>query len=175
MKRILLFLALAQMTLLNAQTTNHESDFGNLFLEGSVVRGLKSDGISPVGAQIGIGYNVTSRFYPMITAEYLSGHYNESGMKTFYDSGNIGFGLGYTFLRGKNDYLSFLQNADLRVNVGTTIGHVDWKYNYYGVELKMGFRKTNTPVIGVGYRYMNSRTEGLSNYKGVFVTLGFKI
>ncbi|MBQ6193262.1 MAG: hypothetical protein IJK43_02345 [Prevotella sp.] len=173
MKKMLLILAFLPMIMANAQTENNGS--GVLFLEGSMFRGFKSNDIIPIGTQLGLGYRLTNRFYPMLTVEYLSGHYKTTDIKTFYDSGNLGIALGYSLLKKEENDFSFLNNIDIRVNAGTTVGHTDWKYLYYGAELKLGFRKNNTPIIGIGYRYIDSHTETIDDYKGFYVSLGLRI
>ena len=100
-------------------------------------------------------------------------------MKTYYQGTAIGGGLGYRLLTDKEEkgLLGSKDALDVRALFTTTIGKPDWKYNQYSIGLTLyGYDKGKIrPTVGVGYRYIDSRTAGIRSQSTIFFELGLKL
>lgn len=177
MKRIILATAFLWAALAaNAQTTDAgaASWKSRIFFEASTVGGKRKN-LSPFGIQWKLGYHFTDRFYGTANMEYLIGRYKSAELRTYYDNANLGVGIGYTILRPHNEWFSPCRNIDLRTNIGTTLGNNNWKYTFYEAGITLDTSNRNALVIGAGYRFIDSHTLGIEDFKGLFVSLGLRI
>ena len=150
------------------------SNKGKVFYETASAGGHYKN-MSPLSLQWKLGYMFTNRFYATANLEYLLGRYKSSELKTYYDSANLGVGVGYNLMRTNNEWLNPCKNIDLRLGAGTTIGHTNWKYTFYEAGIMLDTGRRNSLIIGAGYRYMDSHTETIDDYKGFYVSLGLRI
>ncbi len=145
----------------------------------NVGAGLPQHDVTPVFGGVNVGYEFAPRLYAFARAEVNTGLYEKDGERAWNSAGNLGAGLGFRLLgakgccgsRGVKDCL------DLRAMAGSSIGHADWKQTFYDAGLEYYFRGREfgcTPTIGLGYRYVDSRTTGLRNYSSVYMTIGFR-
>ena len=150
------------------------SNKGKVFYETASAGGHYKN-MSPLSLQWKLGYMFTNRFYATANLEYLLGRYKSSELKTYYDSANLGVGVGYNLVRTNNEWLDPCKNIDLRLGAGTTIGHTNWKYTFYEAGIMLDTGRKNSLILGAGYRYMDSHTETIDDYKGFYVSLGLRI
>lgn len=64
---------------------------------------------------------------------------------------------------------------DVRVKSLSTLGNPDWKRNTYDASLAW-YLKTEkfSPIVELGYRYLDSRTKGIDNYGNAYLTIGLR-
>lgn len=141
--------------------------------------GLPQHDVTPVFAGVNLGYEFAPRVYAFARAEMNTGLYEKDGDRTFNSAGNLGAGLGYRLLGGGkcSACRSLKECLDVRVMAGSSIGHADWKQTFYDAGLEYYYRGSRffcTPTIGLGYRYVDSRTTGLRNYGSAYVSIGFR-
>lgn len=144
-----------------------------LLLEANFTAGMKNKGMSPMSLNFNVGYNFTPRFYAFAKAEGVIGLYDKDGVKTYTKGTDLGGGVGVKLFNPSKAS----EGLDFRASVANSIGNADWKHTTYQAEITLycNSKKTRTsPYIGIGFKHMNSHTAGISNWNGIFVTLGWK-
>lgn len=78
------------------------------------------------------------------------------------------------YVLGRDGYYAL----DLRVKALGSVGGADWKRTTYDASLAWYLRsgKTHsfTPVVELGYRYIDSRTNGLDNMGNFYGSFGLR-
>lgn len=154
----------------------------------------------PVFLEFGIGYtprqNGITSYYPSITAGYevinrVSVFYshewdlmlNRNKDKRYEWSKMMGGGLSYRFvgMSLKQSATHRASNAvDVRAYVTTTYGKVDVKHTDYNLKFVnyvyrgKGALLTANMYIGLGYKYIDSHTEGIKNSHNFYAELGVR-
>lgn len=180
-KAILMVLVVAlSATGLNAQTSDSKSKvWDRLIFNPQLSAGFKQHDVQPMIIGANIGYEFVPRFYAFIRAEGVYGLYENDGTRTWAKSNNLGGGLGFRLLGGKEakGTGNFKDGLDLRLMAGTSVGHASWKQTFYDAGLQYylrGSRFAISPTLGLGYRFTDSRTNAMRDMHTVYVSLGFR-
>jgi hypothetical protein len=151
----------------NAQSVKETSEViaENLFVNGEFSFGFDHSGMHTRSYSHQVGYKVTRNFYPLIHVGTMIGLYHRGEEKDYFNTANIGAGVGF----------SIIPQLDVHALYNTSMGNRGWKYNTYEVGLTLKGKTRSSETYGFGYRYVNSRTEGVDDYKGLFVSIGFRL
>ena len=91
--------------------------------------------------------------------------YNDEGIKTYYNGVSIGGGLGVKLL----DRVKSIHALDIRAKALSSVGCPSWKRSSYDVSLAWYLKSYRfSPVVELGYRFIDSHTSGLDNCGNVF-------
>lgn len=134
---------------------------------------------TPLFAGIDIGFECIPRLVVFGRAEALAGLHEVDDARTYAVSKTLGAGLGVRLLgKWQDTYATAMKHAlDLRASVGWTYGKNDWNYALYDANLTWycrGVLQGCSPTVGVGFRYMDSRTSGIRSYRNAYLTIGFR-
>lgn len=180
MKKGIFFVVLILTSCLNsfAQSSNesdktYSSIADRFYVEFEASSAFKQHHVTPLSASINVGINITSRFYGFVRLETPLGLYKKDDNKAYFNSTNLGGGLGYTLFYEHNtkDYICL----DLRASVTNSIGNVDWKNTTYdiGLYVRTRTRKSDiTPYAGIGFRYINSHTNDIRDIYSPYIAVG---
>lgn len=160
---LVLFMAMS----VNAQSVKKTSEViaENLFVKGEFSFGFDHAGMHTRSYSHQVGYKVTKSFYPLVHVGTMIGLYHRGEEKDYFNTANIGVGAGY----------SIVPQLDVHALYYTSLGNRGWKYNTYEVGLTLKGKKRSSETYGFGYRFVDSRTNGIDNYKGLFVSIGFRL
>ena len=101
--------------------------------------------------------------------------YEKGDERTYFSGESLGGGVGVKFLNS----VKTPHALDLRVKALTSIGGADWKRTTYDASLAWYLRSEKksrifTPVVEMGYRYIDSRTTGLDNMGNFYMSFGIR-
>lgn len=167
-KTICLFLLLVVIT----ASKMYAQSFGDrLHFELSGATGMKDDGTTPVDFSFKFHVDVLPVSYVFITAENNVSLHKEDGVKTYFHGESVGGGLGVKLLnRAKS-----IHSLDVRLKVLGCLGSPDWKRMAYDASVAWYIKSRKfSPVVELGYRYLDSRTEGVSNYGNAYLSIGLR-
>lgn len=176
---ILEFTTLGGVTTVYGQTNANDStdQYAAAFCEMNINTSPKQHGITMSSGNILLGIHVWKPLSVLLEYQNTLGLYDKDGVRTYYRT-NTAFGGGlscnvYQEKAGKGIFEGRL-GIDMRTLFSTTVGHPDWKYRQYNIEATFYDRmhKVYTPILGIGYRYVDSITEGMSNLSNVYVQVG---
>lgn len=141
--------------------------------------GASHRNVTPLFAGIDIGFEFVPRVFVFARAEALAGLHEADDVRTYAVSKTLGAGLGVRLLgKWQDTYATAMKHAlDLRASVGWTYGKNDWNYALYDANLTWycrGVLQGCSPTVGVGFRYMDSRTSGIRSYRNAYLTIGFR-
>lgn len=141
-----------------------------LYLDGAMVVTSKSKGFTTIGPDFQLGYKFIPSVYAFVAYNGGISLYKKDGVKDYFKSENLGGGLGYRYYLNGVDKSSL----DFKASVTTSVGSVDWKNTTYSVGAYYRLPSRGVGVeFGLGYRYMDSRTTGISSRGGIFGSIGF--
>lgn len=141
------------------------------FFELSAGSGVKHHGITPVDFSFKLHVDLLPFAYIFIAAEDNIALYKNDGAKSYSNGCSMGGGLGFKLLNG----VKGKHALDVRVKSLSTLGSPDWKRNTYDASLAW-YLKTEkfSPIVELGYRYLDSRTKGIDNYGNAYLTIGLR-
>lgn len=174
---IALLLGCASAVSINGQEVDSPSQVCNrILLDARYTVAGKNGGITPQTISLRMGYKPLPKLGVFTNIEGTIGlGDNVDGYGHYYGSNSIGGGLSYQILNSREGFLPGFRTLDIHATCGTTIGHRAWKYNLYEAGVTVGFWNRNSPVLGVGYRILHSRSAGVDNHKGIFLSIGFRM
>ena len=167
----LLFLCMLCTTSLlaqDSQTSTRQLD--KFFIEGSVLGTFKQHDIKTFGLQLNVGYDVLPKFHVFATCEGTTSLLDKENLKTYAETNILGGGIGYSLFRDPKGGI-----VDIRAMLGTSIGNVDWKQTTYGIGFQWKILKGVSPILGLGYRHVNSRTSSMPDMNVVYGTIGISL
>lgn len=185
----LLFLTLAGLPLAAQETLPSAAAAPADFRQQPLVRrfsfavsgavGASHRNVTPLFAGIDIGFEFVPRVFVFGRAEALAGLHEVDDVRTYALSKSLGGGLGVRLLgRWQDAYAtSSTQALDLRASVSSTYGSNDWNYMLYDANLtwySRGLLRGCSPTLGLGFRYMDSRTSSVRSYRNVYLAIGFR-
>lgn len=178
MKRIVF----ATMLMLGVSTgISHAQSFTDrLHFEVSEGVACRHNNIRQFDTSFKLGVDISKRLYAFAAYEGNVALYSKNDVRTYFSGGSLGGGLGFKLMNDANFPLAF----DLRVMALTSLGGSkwlggeDWKRTNYDASLVMYLNSNKkhyiTPVLGLGYRYTDSRTVGLKNMGNIYASIGFR-
>lgn len=136
--------------------------------------GLKQHGVTPLFAGINLGYHIIPRLHVYARYEGMIGLSNVGDNRAYDKTWNLGGGIGYTFY-----YMKYKGETttkwSVRAQVTNSIGSVDWKNTSYSIGVYSQCKSTKfarSPLFGIGFKHINSHTEGIRDYNSLFVCMG---
>lgn len=154
-------------------SANAESFVDRLHFEASAATGFESNDMTPIDFSFKAHADVISSIYVFVSAEGNKSLYESSGARTYLSGESLGGGLGVQLLGKK----SALHALDIRAKAMTSVGNTDWKRTSYDAGLAWYIKTQKSlfsPVVEVGYRYIDSRESVIENYSGLYVSFGIR-
>lgn len=147
-----------------------------LFVEMAAGTGLKQHDVTPVSYSLNIGYNISPKFYVFARMEGLYGLYQKNDIRVYNKSYNLGGGLGYNIWTDNSECKLGKSAFDIRTSITSSVGNADWKNTTYdaGIFFYLKNGKDFSPIIGLGFRHVTSRTAGLRDYNCIYASVGLK-
>lgn len=162
---VIFLMALASSDL-NAQTFKER-----FYFETSASSGLKNNGITPIDFSFKFHVDVIPIAYIFISAEDNISLYKEDKAKTYINGTSIGGGIGVKLLNRTKG----IHALDVRFKSLSSVGGTDFKRTSYDASLAWYMKNHKfSPVVELGYRYLDSRTKGFDNYGNVYVSFGLR-
>lgn len=136
----------------------------------------ESGGLTPHTISVSLGWKPVSKLgiYGKFDGTIGLGD-DVRGYGQYYQSNSIGGGVTFQIAGSQSSFLPGLRTLDIHAACGTTVGNCAWKYTLYEAGLTFGIWNNNSPTFGIGYRLMDSRTDGIADHKGLFVSIGFRM
>ena len=161
-----LFLLILSTVKSNAQSFKERSYF-----EISAASGLKNHGITPVDFSFKFHVDLIPMAYIFISAEDNISLYKKNETKTYINGMSLGGGIGVRLL----NHTKGSHALDVRFKSLSSVGGTDFKRTSYDASLAWYMKEHKfSPVVEIGYRYLDSRTNGFDNYGNAYVTFGLR-
>lgn len=169
MKRIfyvaMLLFAFATLKL-NAQSFMDRTHF-----EFTAGVGTEAKGITPIDFSFKAHVEFVAVSYLFVTVEDNVSLYKHDDIKTYYNGVSVGGGLGVKLLNG----LESIHALDVRAKALGSVGSPAWRRNSYDISLAWYIRSGRfSPIVELGYRFIDSRTKGIGNCGHAFLSIGFR-
>ena len=166
------FIYAAALLLMLATVKTHAQTFmDRIHFEFSAGTGMENKGITPVDFSFKSQVEFVSISYLFVTVEDNISLYKNKEVKTYYNGVSLGGGLGVKLL----DSVKSIHALDVRAKALSSVGCPSWKRSSYDISLAWYLRSYRfSPVVELGYRFIDSHTSGLSNYGNAFLSIGFR-
>lgn len=150
----------------------HSQTFGDgIHLEASAGTGIKDEGVTPVDFSFKLNVDFVSIFYLFIAAEDNISLYKRGGIKDHSKGVSGGGGVGVRLFNSVKSNHAF----DFRVKSLASFGNPDWKRTTYDAALAWYLKSEKfSPVVELGYRFIDSRTKGFDNYGNAYLSIGLR-
>ena len=153
-------------SVLHAQSFEERSYF-----EVSAGTGLKNHGITPVDFSFKFHVDLVPAAYIFVSAEENLSLYKENEVKTYINGTSLGGGLGFRLLNQTKGSHAL----DVRFKSLSSVGGTDYKRTSYDISLAWYMKGLRfSPVAELGYRYLDSRTNGFDNYGNFYLSFGLR-
>lgn len=161
-----IFLLVSATAQIHAQTFMDRIHF-----EFSAGTGIKNNGIKPVDFSFKSFVEFISISYLFVTVEDNISLYNENGTKNYFKGASIGGGLGVKLL----NHTKSNHALDIRAKALSSVGCPAWKRSSYDLSLAWYIKSYRfSPIVELGYRFIDSHTSGLGNYGNAYLSIGFR-
>ena len=139
---------------------------------------FKQHEMTPVVSFVTLGIEPVKRLN--VGVSYINflglGSKNQDGSRLYLKSHGLGGSISWQLLEatGKDGCSETAAGYCIQARYGHSIGNGDLKYNLYDIGLVCYLRvgKFSPSSLTVGYRFIDSRTEGIRNHNGVYLSLG---
>lgn len=150
------------------------------FIEDNIQISPKQHGITTMADNFIAGIEPIENLRIMFDLSGMLALYNQDDVKTYHKTNvALGGGLAYRVWTNKsnNGLFAGRDAVDVRAIFTTTTGKPDWKYNNYSIGLTLYDRDNHkiSPTLGIGYHYIKSRTQGISNQSNIYLEIGLRI
>ena len=123
----------------------------------------------------GITVNPVGRLTVGASYVFFLGLYHPEGEKRYLTSHGIGGSLGYRLFQANHDRYLFKKDfvVELRVRYAHSLGgRCDLEYNLYDAGLLFyNKRHKRIPYFTIGYRNVDSRTDGIRNMNALYLSI----
>lgn len=166
------FIYAAALLLMLATVKTHAQTFmDRIHFEFSAGTGMENKGITPVDFSFKSQVEFVSIAYLFVTAEDNISLYKNKEIKTYYNGVSLGGGLGVKLL----DSVKSIHALDVRAKALSSVGCPSWKRSSYDISLAWYLRSYRfSPVVELGYRFIDSHTPELANCGNAFLSIGFR-
>lgn len=165
--------ASAQDVVLNKCGRPAKLDTVLLILDVDHVFSIRNKGMSMHGYDFNFGLKC-KRVELFGTYERMSHHLGKDGVKIYMNTNTLGVGVGYDIQQNKKR-TSF---TPVRFRMAWPVGHPDWNNNYYDLSIHHIHAANSKAIglnLGVGFRYVNSRSELSPNHGFVYWSVGIAL
>lgn len=169
MKRFIYF----TMTLLAFTTVklNAQSFMDRTHFEFTAGAGIENKGITPIDFSFKAHVEFVSISYLFVAVEDNVSLYRNDNVKTYYNGVSIGGGLGIKLLNN----VKSIHALDIRAKALSSVGNPTWKRTSYDISLAWYIRSGRfSPIVELGYRFLDSHTKGIDNCGNAFLSIGFR-
>lgn len=127
--------------------------------------------VTPIDFSFNLHTDLLPFLYISIAVEDNISLYKSKEEKTYSNGASLGGGLGVKLL-----HRSESQHAlDLRIKSLSSLGKPDWKRTTYAASLTWYMKAEKfSPIVELGYRFLDSRTKGMNNYGNAYVSFGLR-
>lgn len=166
------FAFVAVLMLALATTVTHAQPFmDRVHFEASAAAGIRSRGITPIDFSFRSFVDFVSVSYLFVAVEDNVSLYSGNGVKSYSNGAGIGGGVGVRLLGSKSEKHAL----DVRAKALGSVGRPYWKRNSYDLSLAWYVPSARfSPVVEVGYRFIDSRTTGIENCSTAYLSIGFR-
>ena len=166
-----LIYAAALLLVLAAAKVNAQTFMDRIHFEFAAGTGARQNGIKPVDFSFKSLVDFVSISYLFVTVEDNISLYRNNNVKSYSNGVSIGGGLGVKLLNGTKG----IHGLDVRAKALTCAGNLAWKRTTYDAALAWYIKSFRfSPVVELGYRYLDSRTAGLDNYGNAYLSIGLR-
>lgn len=170
MRHLFFFVSLLIATI-TANDAQAQTFAERMHFETSVGAGIKEKGTTPIDFSFKFHVDVLRMSYVFITAEDNISLHKDNGVKTYYKGASLGGGLGVKLLNNAKS----VHALDVRLKVLGALGGADWKHTTYDASLAWYMKAHRfSPVVELGYRHIDSRTNGIGNYGSAYLSIGLR-
>lgn len=166
--------AIMLLLAMSAGKSEAQSFTDRLHFEASVGSSYERKDIKPLDTSLKIGVDIIPNLYAFLTCEGNKSLYEKGDVRTYYSGESLGGGVGFKLLNS----VKTIHALDLRVKALGSIGGADWKRTTYDASVAWYLRNEKkhyfTPVVELGYRYIDSRSKGLDNMGNLYMTVGLR-
>lgn len=133
--------------------------------------GIRQNGIKPVDFSFKSLVDFVSISYLFVTVEDNISLYKNNNVKSYSNGVSIGGGLGVKLLNGTKG----IHGLDIRAKALDCVGNPAWNRTTYDAALVWYIKSFRfSPVVELGYRYLDSHTVGLDNYGNAYLSIGLR-
>lgn len=159
------------LLVLTTVKTHAQSFMDRIHFEASAGIGAKNNGITPVDFSFKIHADVIPLAYVFVAVEDNLSLYKENGVKYYAKGVSLGGGLGVKLLNSTKTNHAL----DVRVKALGSLGSPDWKRTTYDAALAWYLKDCKfSPMVELGYRFLDSRTKGFDNYGNAYISIGLR-
>lgn len=170
-----LFFAIMLLLAVSASNSKAQSFEDRLHFEASAGSGFESKNLKPLDLSVKISVDIIPSLYAYLTSEGNKTFYDDGTVKTYFSGESIGGGVGLKFL----NKVKTIHALDLRIKALSSIGNADWKHTTLDASVAWYLRSDKvhsfSPVVEIGYRYIDSRTKGLDNTGNFYMSFGIRL
>ena len=133
--------------------------------------GIENKGITPIDFSFKAHVEFVSISYLFVSVEDNVSLYRNDNLKTYYNGVSVGGGLGVKLL----NKLESIHALDIRAKALSSVGCPTWERTSYDISLAWYIKSGRfSPIVELGYRFIDSHTKGINNCGNAFLSIGFR-
>ncbi len=141
-----------------------------LTFEPNIGASFSDNGISMKYLALDLNFGLKKRLNVIVSLDQTYNNYKIDDVKAYFANTGLAGGLSYKIIKKGNGFWG------VKAKMGSTIGNVDWKNTFYDVSTNFApnsGHKSSYLSLGIGYRYVHSREDGIGHHNFVYFSLGF--
>ena len=152
--------------------TGHAQSFmDRIHFEVTAGAGIENKGITPIDFSFKAHVEFVSISYLFVSVEDNVSLYRNDNLKTYYNGVSVGGGLGVKLL----NKLESIHALDIRAKALSSVGCPTWERTSYDISLAWYIKSGRfSPIVELGYRFIDSHTKGINNCGNAFLSIGFR-
>lgn len=152
--------------------TGHAQSFmDRTHFEVTAGAGIENKGITPIDFSFKAHVEFVSISYLFVSVEDNVSLYRNDNLKTYYNGVSVGGGLGVKLL----NKLESIHALDIRAKALSSVGCPTWERTSYDISLAWYIKSGRfSPIVELGYRFIDSHTKGINNCGNAFLSIGFR-
>lgn len=133
--------------------------------------GLKIKGTMPIDFSFRFLLDIIPISYIFVDVEENVSLHSKSLNKYYTNGQYLGGGIGFKMLNKSNTNHAL----DFRIKALGNVGKTDWKHTTYDVCMSWYLNNVMfSPLVEFGYRFMDSRIKEISDYNGIYMSIGLR-
>lgn len=133
--------------------------------------GIENKGITSIDFSFKAHVEFVSISYLFVSVEDNVSLYRNDNLKTYYNGVSVGGGLGVKLL----NKLESIHALDVRAKALSSVGCPTWERTSYDISLAWYIKSGRfSPIVELGYRFIDSHTKGINNCGNAFLSIGFR-
>ena len=165
--RFIFFLFLS----LSVSTMSAQSFKDRTLFECMAGTGIQNNDKIPLDLSFKLRVDIIPLAYMFITVEDNISLFKNKEARTYSNGASLGGGIGVKLLNhSKGDHA-----LDVRIKSLQSLGSPDWKRTTYDAGLAWYLKSEKfSPIVELGYRFLDSRTKGIDNYGNAYLSIGLR-